>query len=303
VGVVLVEVPFNSAGLTTGVARMPAALRDAGLHAALPDLERVVTVDVGEPVPERGPSGFLAEDALVRAVLGVRDAVLAGGRPIVVGGDCPVMLGALAALAERGDRPGLVFLDGHEDAWPPSLSPSGEAADSELGIALGRFPAPAGLAGVLPVLGPGAVLVLGPRDGDELRAAGCPSLVSEVTVIDGAALTAGEVAAVVADVSRAVGTHVAGPLAGPWWLHVDLDVLSTPALPAVDYPQSGGLSWERLEAVAGAALARPGCAGASVVIYNPDLDGGAAAPRIVRFVTGLAGALLRHGGGPAISWG
>jgi arginase len=78
---------------------------------------------------------------------------------------------------------------------------------------------------------------------------------------------------------------------GHWWLHVDLDVLSTEALPAVDYPQPGGIGWERLELVARTALEVPGCAGVSVVIYNPDLDGGAAAPRIVRFVADLAAAL------------
>jgi hypothetical protein len=70
-GVVLVEVPLNSSGRTDGVARMPDALR-AGLHEALPALDRVVAVDVGDLVPRRGPSGFLAEDALVRAVLGAR---------------------------------------------------------------------------------------------------------------------------------------------------------------------------------------------------------------------------------------
>jgi len=43
-----------------------------------------------------------------------------------------------------------------------------------------------------------------------------------------------------------------------WWLHVDLDVLSTDALPAVDYPQPGGLRWSELEA---AHRGRPACAG------------------------------------------
>jgi arginase len=112
-GVVLVEVPLNSSGRTDGVARMPDALR-AGLHEALPALDRVVAVDVGDLVPRRGPSGFLAEDALVRAVLGARDAVgealAAGSVPVVVGGDCPVLLGPLAALAAEGHRPGLVFV-------------------------------------------------------------------------------------------------------------------------------------------------------------------------------------------------
>jgi len=50
----------------------------------------------------------------------VRDAVAAARRsgrfPLLVGGDCPVILGALAALQADGGQPGLLFVDGHEDA-------------------------------------------------------------------------------------------------------------------------------------------------------------------------------------------
>ena len=74
----------------------------------------------------------------------VRDAVAAargsGRFPLLVGGDCPVILGALSALQADHGRPGLLFVDGHEDAWPPRLSPTGEAADCELGLASPRRP-------------------------------------------------------------------------------------------------------------------------------------------------------------------
>jgi len=63
-----------------------------------------------------------------------------------------------------------------------------------------------------------------------------------------------------------------------WWLHVDLDVLSTDALPAVDYPQPGGLRWSELEALTAAALRAPGCLGMTLCIYNPDLDPAARTP-------------------------
>ena len=77
-----------------------------------------------------------------------------------------------------------------------------------------------------------------------------------------------------------------------WWLHVDLDVLSTEALPAVDYPQDGGLSWTQLESLTGAALKAPGCLGISVCIYNPDLDPARHhATRIVEFIAHLGGLI------------
>ncbi|HWM35504.1 MAG TPA: arginase family protein, partial [Streptomyces sp.] len=59
-----------------------------------------------------------------------------------------------------------------------------------------------------------------------------------------------------------------------WWLHIDLDVLSTEALPAVDYPQPGGLNWSQLELLTTTALRAPGCLGITLCIYNPDLDPG-----------------------------
>ena len=76
------------------------------------------------------------------------------------------------------------------------------------------------------------------------------------------------------------GTAPAGmrPRAHP---RIDLDVLSTHSLAAVDYPPPGGLSWPELEDVVAEAVA--------VTIYNPDLDPGlAGAPRIVAFISTVA---------------
>ncbi len=147
-GLTLIGVPANSSGAGDGVARAPAALRQRGLATMLARHRRFT--DAGDlvlpvPVPVRGPSGLLAEDALVAMIGHVAEAVgAARGRgwfPLVLGGDCPVILGALATLRAERDRPGLLFVDGHEDAWPPRVSPTGEAADCELGLALGLFDA------------------------------------------------------------------------------------------------------------------------------------------------------------------
>ena len=48
-------------------------------------------------------------------------------------------------------------------------------------------------------------------------------------------------------------------------------MLSTQALPAIDYPQPGGLAWDELAAVATMALSADP-RGWDVTIYNPDLD-------------------------------
>lgn len=231
---------------------------------------------IHNPTPERGEYGIRSESALVRMVAdvgaAVRDAWYDDEVPIVIGGDCPVVLGALQALDG-----GLVFIDGHEDAWPPLEEQSGEAADSELGIALGLFDAP-----IVPMLRADRTVVLGPRDAEEIDGKRVHRIHDLVTFRDGAWLVTAPDEEL---------TAVIEPAGDQWWLHVDLDVLSTDALAAVDYTQPGGIDWARLDHVTKLILARPGCRGASIVIYNPELDQGSAAPRIEEYARSVAAML------------
>jgi arginase len=284
-------VPFNAAGLTSGVARGPGAIAAAGL-ADLPPLRGATHtwIPVDGMTTDRGPSGLRSEAALTATVTATATAVGAawdaGRVPIIVAGDCPILLAPLIAA----DRDlGLVFIDGHEDGWDPHVTPSGEASDCEMALALGLSEGPAALNDVLPCLEPHHTLMIGARDADEIRAGGATSLASRVRLVPGDAATTTPVA----DLREAVRATAAQAPAG-WWLHVDLDVLSTEALGAVDYPQPGGLTWERLDEISSAVAAVGGCRGASVVIYNPDLDGGTAAPRIARYVAAITAEVRRE---------
>lgn len=293
----LLGVPTNSAGTTDGVARAPAALREAGLAAALArtgPFRDYGDIVVDRPTSDRSPAGIIDEAGLAttlnRTRIAVRSAVAEGARPIVIGGDCPILIGTMhACLESAGPEPGLVFVDGHEDGWPPRASPTGEAADMELGLLLGRHIdglSPA-LRAEVPAIDPAWVVALGPRDWAEIDAAGIERLDDLVTIADDVTVRHDPGAAGAAAARQAR----AGPTSA-WWLHVDLDALSTEALPAVDYPQPGGLSWRELEAVVDAALELTGCLGATVTIYNPDLDPDRRyARRIVAFVGRLAAAL------------
>lgn len=287
----VIGVPTNSSGRTDGVARAPQALRRAGLIDAL---QRVYNVrDYGDvamvaPTPERSwISGIIAEESLISMTQGVQQAVdlaLTEGRfPLVLGGDCPVLLGCLAAVRSRFARTGLLFVDGHEDAYPPHRSSTGEAADMELGLALGSVSAPglsADLARLLPLVRPDEVGMLGVRDATLLRTEGVRSLAQEVELYDDQALQRESLESITQAVLAHIQAHTSW-----WWLHVDLDVLSTEALSAVDYPQSGGLSWVQLERLSAIAMAAHGLIGWDVTIYNPDLDpDGSQAVRIVEYL-------------------
>jgi arginase len=283
----LLGVPANSSGKVDGVARAPVALREAGLVETLSELVDLLDygdVSLPEPSPVRDPITHLIDPSgLVAMITVVRDAVatiLDDGRlPLVIGGDCPILLGCL--LAARGDASvGLLFADGHEDAYMPEQSTTGEAADTELALALGLADvswAPT-LAAGMPVIAPADVKILGARDAATLRAEGVDSLEDRVEIVDDTRL---------AEDPSACTRVATSSLPPRWWFHLDLDVLSTDALPAVDYPQRGGLGWGELTAVATTAV-EGGPIGWDIAIYNPDLDAERVhAAAIIRFIASV----------------
>jgi arginase len=280
----LLGVPTNSAGAIDGVARGPLVLREEGLVGVLgrhTEVHDYGDVTLPEPSPVRDPrSHVIDRDGLGALVARVRDSVApildTGHLPLIVGGDCPLLLGCLAAASGRG-RIGLLFVDGHEDAYLPEQSSTGEAADMELAFALGMADASWSpeLATMLPLVAPADVRILGPRDAGLLSTEGVASLRDRVALVDGERLAT--------DPAR-IAAQACASLPDPWWFHLDLDVLSTQALPAIDYPQPGGLGWDELAVVASTAMSADP-RGWDVTIYNPDLDPERIhARRIVRFI-------------------
>lgn len=284
----LLGVPFNSAGRIDGVARAPQALRAAGMAVALagiiPEFTDRGDVRLARPTPQRDPHSHVIAPAALAAMISavrveVEEVLAARAFPLVLGGDCPILLGGLAAARGADPSCGLLFVDGHEDAWPPAASTTGEAADMELGFALGLTVQglPADVARVMPRLDSDRVLVIGPRDEQELADSGVASIRERVEVM-GPRTVAEQEGDVHAALDR-LSQH------GPWWFHVDLDVLSTASLGAVDYRLPGGLTWDELQRLTVRALRTPGVIGWDVTIYNPDLDTeGTGAGRIVRYL-------------------
>lgn len=289
----LIGVPTNSAGKRGGVAGAPEALRRAGLTETLGrscSVHDLGNVAFSAPTTDRDKgSGIIAPDTLTSMTLGVKEAVrgaLQGGRfPLVIGGDCPVLLGCLLACKESDTRTGLLFVDGHEDAYPAQQSPTGEAADMELGFALG-LDVPDVL---LAAIGPGPlvaapdVCIMGARDRDVLQKTNVRSLDGTVKLYSDSALLSGGIESLTKKALQQLDGNTQRV-----WLHIDLDVLSTESLPAVDYQQPGGLSWEQLEVLGKTATSHGKIAGCDVTIYNPDMDpDGRLARRIVSFLGSL----------------
>lgn len=266
-GLTIIDAPLDCSGLGRGEEHAPGALRAAGL------LERLHARDAGQADARirdtsRDPAtGVIGADDVRRAssaiashVLGVLQAM---ERPLVLGGDCTLLVGVFQALPRES---ALWFIDGHADFFDGESSPTGEAADMDLAILTGHGPA-----GLLdrhgPLVDPTAVMLLGHRP-SELHA----DVARENARLDPAiyTLTALEVRDRGPD---RVGTEAAVRLARrPAWLHLDLDVLDRRVMPAVSYPQHLGLDWGELIALAQPLVAAPNLLGISVADFNPDRD-------------------------------
>ncbi len=114
-----------------------------------------------------GPEIAAYAITLANAVGTVLDA---GDVPLVLGGDCSVLLGGALALRRRAAA-GLLFLDGHADFYQPSAEPSGEAASMDLALATGHGPPAVGdLEGRSPLVRAEDAVIVGFRDAEEQAA-------------------------------------------------------------------------------------------------------------------------------------
>ena len=192
-----------------------------------------------------------------------------GAFPIVLGGDCTILLGITLALRRHG-RYGLLFLDGHADFYQPEAEPTGEAASMELALVTGRGPdLVTDLEGRRPLLRDQDAVVFGFRDADHAAAEGSRPLAPTIHAIDlpsvrerGAERAARDA---LAHLEREDGP------AG-FWVHLDVDVLDDAIMPAVDYRIPDGLTWEELTAVLRRAVASDHATGLDITIFNPTLD-------------------------------
>jgi arginase len=189
--------------------------------------------------------------------------------PVILGGDCSIVLGSLLAYRRRG-RYGLLFIDGHADFYQPEVDPEGEAASMDLAFATGRGPdVLTNLEGLKPLVRDEDVVVFGFRDmPEQLKYKGQPlpeeSLALELRDVRKLGI---ERAA-----RRAVEHLTGDPASEGFFIHVDADVLSDDIMPAVDYRMPDGFSWSELETVLRIARQSGRAVGIEICIYNPRLD-------------------------------
>jgi arginase len=259
-----------------GVERAPGVLLGAGLADGLA-ARRAGRVEAAGYSAERDPgtkvmnpqaisdySALLADE-----VAGVLDAA---EFPVVLGGDCSILLGAMLALKRRG-RYGLLYIDGDADFYQPQVNPlSGAASASDLAFATGRGPdLLADIEGRGPLVRDGDVVVFACRDAAERERRGCQPLPADLLVVDRDRVRRLGADAAAREAVKFL-TRDGGPQDG-FWIHIDADVFDETIMQAVDDPRPDGLNWDEVVSALRAALGSGRAVGLQVAIYNPDFDG------------------------------
>jgi arginase len=275
--IVVVDAPSNlglsppSPGAIPGCWRLAEVLRQQGI------VTRLGASDGGrvEPPPYTPNhdttgtrNGLAIAGYAVRLADRLGELLDADRFPLLLGGDCSILLGAMLALRRRG-RYGLAFVDGHLDfRHPGNSSRLSAVAGEDLAVVTGRGPEPlADLEGRRPLVADADVVALGHHDPDrgwyqEVTTA------TAITVIDAEQIRRRGAADAAAN---ALAVLEGGGVDG-FWIHLDVDVLDREVMPAVDSPDPDGLTGQQLITLLRAFATSDLAVGVEVTIFDPDLD-------------------------------
>jgi arginase len=274
--IALLDAPSNlglrppAPGVAPGCNKLAGALRDQRLLTRLKAREAGVVTpprylpDWAPGQGDRNANAIASYSRILADRVGalVEDDVF----PLVLGGDCSILLGSMLALKRRG-RFGLAFFDAHSDfRHPGKAAPIDAAAGEDLALVVGL-----GDERLTDLDGLGAsvrsqnVVLLGVRDADpdlaEIRALGMTAYAATDIVQAGSDSIA----------AQALSHLEQAPLDG-FWIHCDLDVVDGALLPAVDSPEPGGLDYVTLATLLRALAGSTKAIGAQITIFDPDLD-------------------------------
>lgn len=271
-----IGVPLDLGASRRGVDMGPSALRIARLADVLRQIGHDVIDDGNLWVPQREEHATLRDqlDAIttVCSALAERtaNAIRNGEFPLVLGGDHSLAAGSVAgastALAERGERLGVIWLDAHGDLNTPASSLSGNIHGMPAAHLIGEGDtALAGLASRVPAVRPEHLVYIGLRDLDDAERA----LIHEKSI---AAYTMRDIderglPAVLHDAVLRAGTGTGGI-----YLSCDADWVDPSEAPGVGTPVPGGATYREAHLVMEMLADTGRVVGMDLVEINPVLD-------------------------------
>jgi arginase len=275
--IALIGVPSSAGARMAGQEQAPRRLRAAGLVQKLASVGLDVT-DLGDLTevsfsldPENPKLQNLHKvlGVLTEVTGAVDSAVRNQDWPLVIGGDCSITIGVLAALVKHCPDFGLIYLDGDVDLNTPETTLSGIIDGMVIAHVVGWG------ADELRNFGPRCPL-LEQRDialfGYSVQAGGLDPV--EIELLRGRQLLTYPLEEIVGDVADAARNALARLESNKekFLVHFDVDVIDFRDFPAVDVPHRPGLTLTQTIEVLRVFASSPKAAGLVVSEFNADQD-------------------------------
>jgi arginase len=273
---IIIEAPSNlglkclQPGTEPGVKFLPDALRKTGFAASAG-----ITQTIQVPAP---PYNMESDDVIkirnaaaivdysVTLAKHIQEAIERNLIPVVIGGDCSILLGNALGLKNMGNY-GLFYIDGHTDYMLPEHSGTEGAAGMDLALITGNGPAIlSDIDQRSPYIKEEHVYAYGNRDQLDWYVDLIKN--SRISYYDLPGIRDSGIDSITADFLTMIGrNHLDG-----FWIHFDVDALHNDIMPCVDSPQEDGLSYEELQQTLQPLLASPYFRGINITILDPSLD-------------------------------
>lgn len=185
---------------------------------------------------------------------------------LILGGDCSILLGNSIALKKKGTY-GLFYLDGHTDYSSIETTDTKAVAGMDLALATGFGPNKlVNINGLSPYFEEKNVFCVGDKESD-------PDYVkliknSQINYYDLINLKKIGGQKIVEQFIEHVDQH---NLDG-FFVHLDVDILSSTIMPSVDCPDTRGVNYEELVVILKELLSSPKIVGIEITIFDPSLD-------------------------------
>ncbi|TWF33872.1 arginase [Chitinophaga polysaccharea] len=268
----------NEHGLEPGTWKAPALFLESGLaeriNAKVVKLDHP-SYDFDAQFGTKIRNGLSIREFSLRLANVVDNSLKSDSFPVVLGGDCSILLGCLLGTRRWGGK-GLVHIDGHCDYFHPGnydvTSRLGTVAGMDLALATGKgellltnWP---GIRGAL--VEEGDAFQIGERNAEhpEFPATYGDIASSSISLITIQQLLTQGLETTAKDICKKITSRGLKNV----WLHVDFDILDQIHLPAVDSPGSPGLDFKGLEIMLTELLQSGLFTGIDFTIYDPDLD-------------------------------
>ena len=274
--IALISVSIDLGAGRRGVDMGPSALRIAGISQEIEAIGHTITelgtvTAGGLETTDAGEQELRFLDEIVHVADEtrklVREGLVRGCTPLVLGGDHSLSIGSVAAVAEhyrpRGSSVGVIWVDAHADMNRPHTTPTGNIHGMSLAVLLGQGgpQLTSGRPGVVPE----NVSVLGARslDGGEKR------LIRELGV---RVFTMSEIDERGVGVCMDEAIERAGAGTAGFHLSFDIDALDPRIAPGVGTPVRGGLTYREGHLVCEKAWRSGKLLSLELVELNPVLD-------------------------------